>query len=101
MCSAWEPCGAAVQGAAKSPPSPRAAPRGAASELECLEELAIRARIGQVAGRIVRRLLFDVRRLLLERRHSGQKLLEIEHARPKARVLRAVRHGVLQMETPE
>src|SRR6267378_1225021 len=101
MCSAWEPCGAAVQGAAKSAPSPRAAPRGTASELECLEELAIRSRIGQIAGRVVRRLLFDVRRLLLQRGHRSQKLLEIENTRPQARVLRAVVHGILQMETPE
>src|SRR6266487_6132124 len=101
MCSAWEQRGAAVQGAAKSPPSPRAAPRGAASELEGLEVLAIRFRVGQVAGRVVCSLLFDVRRLLLERRHRGQKLLEIEDASPQARVLGAIRHGVLQMETPE
>src|SRR5258708_4230670 len=101
MCNAWKPRGAAGQGAVKSPPSPRAAPRGAASELEGLEVLAIRAGVGQVAGRVVRGLLFDVRRLLLQRRHRRQKLLEIEDAGPKARVLRAVRHRVLQMETPE
>src|SRR5256885_2203582 len=101
MCNAWKPRGAAGRGAAKSPPSPRVAPRGAASELEGLEVLAIRAGVGEVAGRVVCRLLFDVRRLLLQRRHRGQKLLEIEDAGPQARVLRAVRHGVLQIKAPE
>src|SRR3981081_1250110 len=70
-------------------------------ERDPVQILEVRARVRKVAGRVIRGFLLDVTRLLIQRRDRGEKLLEIEHPLPEARVARTIGLRVLEMEAPE